>query len=353
MQIVKIIRRDFRSIPSSVKWVILMFSFWIFGWGFADPLFSLYLKSVIPNYAIIGILASIPNLMAMLFSIPIGNLEDHLDPNLILKYGLLGYVVLGIAYFLAGFFKIIPLLLLALFFNGIISAMVMVSARAYIKQKSSLQKASIFVGLLNMFFFGFYGLAMFLGFYGEKFYNLNSVFFVVSITSLISFLGLCKVFPAKKSTSNWRKVWHKIMQFEKQENPFTKVLRDFRKSEDYLYYALALIFFVGLVETMILTFMPLLADELGLNLGQISLLMGVMFLPYIFSFLFAEIADRWEKVSVTLVGLILSAGTMFFLYFATSNLWIGVLSALIAVSLALINPAAEGIITNLIPPQQR
>lgn len=153
MNLLHSIKADFRAIPFSVKWVVLMFSLWMFGWGFADPLFSLYLKAIIPDYAIIGILASIPNLMAMLLAIPLGELEDHFDPNVFLKYGLLSYVFLGLMYLVAGVYRLIPLLLFALFFNGIISAMVMLSARTYVKQKSTLKRASIFVGLLNMFLF--------------------------------------------------------------------------------------------------------------------------------------------------------------------------------------------------------
>lgn len=80
MQIIQTIKNDFHSIPTSVKWVTLMFSLWIFGWGFADPMFSLYLKNIVPDYALIGILASITSLISVLLAIPLGETEDHFDP---------------------------------------------------------------------------------------------------------------------------------------------------------------------------------------------------------------------------------------------------------------------------------
>lgn len=104
---------------------------------------------------------------------------------------------------------------------------------------------------------------------------------------------------------------------------------------------------------MVIIFIPLLAMELNLHLGQISLLMGIMYLPYLFSFVFAEIADRYERIAVSTAGLLLSSITMFFLYATTSNILIAVLSALLALSLALINPAAEGMITALTPMNKR
>lgn len=74
-----------------------------------------------------------------------------------------------------------------------------------------------------------------------------------------------------------------------------------------------------------------------------------MFLPYLFSFVFAEIADRYERLTVTSIGLILASVPMFFIYFSTNNSLIAILSTLIALSLALINPATDGALTSLVP----
>lgn len=104
---------------------------------------------------------------------------------------------------------------------------------------------------------------------------------------------------------------------------------------------------------MTMVFIPLFADEIGFGLNQISLLIGMMYLPYIFSFFFAEIADRYEKINVATGGLILASMTMFFMYFTTNNKMIAVFSSLIAVALALINPAVEGLITCLTPLHKR
>jgi len=104
---------------------------------------------------------------------------------------------------------------------------------------------------------------------------------------------------------------------------------------------------------MIMFFIPLLGSELDLSLNQISLLIGFMYLPYVFSFVFAEIADRYERILIASVGLTLSAFMLFFLYFTTESSLVAILSSLVALSLALINPAAEGMLTALTPVEKR
>jgi len=79
----------------------------------------------------------------------------------------------------------------------------------------------------------------------------------------------------------------------------------------------------------------------------------MLYVPYIASFLFAEIADRYDRITITSIGLLLSAIPMFFLYFVTQNSLIAILTMLVAISLALINPAAEGMITAIVPVEKR
>lgn len=53
LNVFKIIKADFKLIPDSVKLIVLIISFWYFAWGVIDPLWSIYLKSVVNNYALV------------------------------------------------------------------------------------------------------------------------------------------------------------------------------------------------------------------------------------------------------------------------------------------------------------
>lgn len=350
MQIIQTIKNDFKNIPPDVMWVTYMSALWLFGWGFVDPMWSLYLKSMVNNYLLIGVLSSFLSLIAMIIVIPLGELEDDIDASIFLKIAFWIYIIVGIIYTIAGIYKIFPLLILGIVMNGIASPIVIVSSRTYLKKQSPVKMASRYIGLFNMLNFGLYSLAMFLGYFLIQFYNLNTMFLIASICSLVGFIGMLKIKPEQKKQQD---LWKVIKKFFKENKIFRKVIQDVPKYGITLHYTLILIFFLGIVESLILVFIPLYALELNLSLGQIMLLMGTLYLPYIASFLFAEIADRYDRIAITSFGLLLSAVPMFFLYFATENSLIAILTILVAISLALINPAAEGMVTAIIPVEKR
>ena len=327
-----------------------MSALWLFGWGFADPMWSLYLKSMVNNYLLIGVLSSFLSLIAMIIVIPLGELEDDIDASIFLKIAFWIYIIVGIIYTIAGIYKIFPLLILGIVMNGIASPIVVVSSRTYLKKQSPVKMASRYIGLFNMLNFGLYSLAMFLGYFLIQFYNLNTMFLIASICSLVGFIGMLKIKPEQKKQQD---LWKVIKKFFKENKIFRKVIQDVPKYGIILHYTLILIFFFFFLESLIFVFIPLYALELNLSLRQIMLLMGTLYLPYVASFLFAEIADRYDRITITSFGLLLSAVPMFFLYFATENSLIAILTMLVAISLALINPAAEGMVTAIIPVEKR
>jgi MFS family permease len=100
-------------------------------------------------------------------------------------------------------------------------------------------------------------------------------------------------------------------------------------------------------------FIPLLAVKLNLAIWQVAILTASLFLPYVFSFIFSKMADRVERLSLIIVGLVLSVIPMIMLYFARAPIWIGVLSASIALCLAIIQPANLGMIASLASRSQK
>jgi MFS family permease len=74
-----------------------------------------------------------------------------------------------------------------------------------------------------------------------------------------------------------------------------------------------------------------------------------MYLPFIFSFFFSEIADRAKKMNVIATGLFVGALSFVLLSFVVHQLWVVILASLISLSVAIIRPAYNGIITQLTP----
>jgi len=161
-------------------------------------MWALYLKSIVNNYAVIGSLSAFLSLIAMIIVVPLGELEDDLDASIFLKGALLAYVLIGIIYTIAGIYQSFSLLILGILINGFASPFILVSSRTYLKKQASPQMGARYSGLFNMLNFGLYAFAMFLAAFTIKFYNLNTMFLIVSTCSLFGFIGMFKIKASEK-----------------------------------------------------------------------------------------------------------------------------------------------------------
>lgn len=115
----------------------------------------------------------------MLITIPLGEIEDDIAAEKFLSLAFLNYAFLGVIYFFSGYLKLKILLFFGTILHGIISPMVFVSARTYLKKRTLLQNTSKSVGLFNMSIFGLYALGMFFGGSFSRFFTLNTIFIAV------------------------------------------------------------------------------------------------------------------------------------------------------------------------------
>ncbi len=99
--------------------------------------------------------------------------------------------------------------------------------------------------------------------------------------------------------------------------------------------------------------MPLLSFSLNLKIWQIGILMAFLYLPYVFSYSFSVLADKLERFSIVIFGLILSIFPLIMLSIISQPLWIGILSTIISLSMAIIQPANLGIVTSLSSKKER
>lgn len=121
-----------------------------------------------------------------------------------------------------------------------------------------------------------------------------------------------------------------IFKYQREHKIFHQMLEQIERYGIYFYYTLLLTFFLGLVESLLIVFIPLFAVKLHLSLSEISFLIGLMYVPYVFSFLFGEIADRYDRLNLTIIGLAFSTAPMFLLYYTTQSFLIAFLTMLIS-----------------------
>lgn len=76
--IIKVIKKDFFSVPVSIRVVGFSLFVFILGRGLgADVFFSLYVQTIVDNVFLISIIGATLSLGKMFFSIPIGEIDDH------------------------------------------------------------------------------------------------------------------------------------------------------------------------------------------------------------------------------------------------------------------------------------
>lgn len=83
----------------------------------------------------------------MLFVIPVGEFDDHTDIKSVVFLSKRVYVIMALMYFLAGIFLSIPLLIIAVFLNGLATATLFTTYQTYIRKHTRKKKRGRAFGL--------------------------------------------------------------------------------------------------------------------------------------------------------------------------------------------------------------
>jgi MFS family permease len=334
---------DIRAIPKSIKLASVAFFFYVCGWAVVEPYFSIYVYNFLQNYTLVGLFFAIGNIITLFLSIPIGDLADKVKPSIVFIIGLLLYPFIG---FLYAVLTTVTLLFMTRALNGIFNPFVWVGGEAIIRKNSLVEKSSEE--------FGFYDTmknlgAIFgavLGIFLLSIFTINNLFFSVIPFSLLAAVVILKIRDKTKSESLLKGVEEVI----EKDGFFIKELRDLKKIGFKAFYLIFLIFFTGVLVSLGLVFLPLQGLEIEMQLFEVGILYILLTIPFLFSFLFSEIADRKEKTNILIAGLFLLSvpiGTIFFFY--GNQLIFLIATFLIGLFIALIMPVINGLITNMAP----
>ena len=118
--------------PIKVRFVSFSIFLLMIGRGLGtDTYFSLYVQQIIGNARGITAIGAILALVKLLFVIPIGNLNDHVNVKHLLLLGKVLYIFGALLYFFAGIFLSRQLLLAAALLNGVASATTFTTYHSY------------------------------------------------------------------------------------------------------------------------------------------------------------------------------------------------------------------------------
>ncbi|MBU0578213.1 MFS transporter [Patescibacteria group bacterium] len=335
--------KDVRRIPLGVKLVVFVIVLRTIGWGFVDPYYSIFIENFSQNYTVVGLFMAILNMVSLFMLIPLMRLTDRVKDARIMEDGEILYFAAMLLYVFAGMTQNVIFLIIALFVNGIAHPLLIVGAESYIRKHSHGGSARSFGFYTALGHFGWI-FGMFMAAFLIPYYTFNTMFLFVLPGILISFFILPKI-RERGITSlirGFKKYFHRTQDFK-------DILYDLKGIDKKMIFFLILALFDGMIMMFTYVFIPLFALVINLSLSKIALLMAVMYLPFIFSFFFSEVSDRLSKMNVIAVGLFIGAVSFVLLTFIVHQLWVVVLASMTSLSLAIIRPAYNGMITHLSP----
>ncbi len=220
----------------------------------------------------------------------------------------------------------------------------MVGAEAYIRKHgnpSSETKSFAFYTTLN--YLG-WTLGMVIASFTVLYYGLNWMFLFVLPGVLGGLVILRKIREngLSRMLTGFKKYFHNGQDFQ-------ALFRDVGNIDRRTFFFLLLSFFDGVIVMFTFIFIPLFAASIHLSLPKIALLMAVMYMPFVFSFIISEATDRWKRMDVIAFGLLIGALAFVFLSFILNEILIAIMATMKSVSLAILRPAYNGMITHLTP----
>lgn len=342
-ELLKNIKKDISLIPFGIKLIVFVIFLRTFGWGFADPFYSIYLYQFSEDYTIIGLLTAVMSLSALLTIIPLMRLADKMNETIIVSDGELLYFFVIISYVIAGIFKSIPLLILTLFFAGIAQTFVVVGTETYIRKYGAPGKTEPFAYYVALDYLGWF-LGMLIAAFTIQFYSFNTMFLFIIPSIIASFFILPRI-----HVSGLRSLIMGVRRYFHSGKDMVRVFEDFKELNPKVVFFLILAFFDGVIRMFSYVFIPLFGLSMNMSFQSIALLMAAMYFPFVLSFFFTEILEKYKKMNVLTVGLFIGAISFILLYFAVSRIWIVLLAAAISLSMAIVRPVYNGAITRLTP----
>lgn len=344
--IFKVFRGDFRHLPKVAIFTILSISLYNFGWGVADPFFSLYLAQFSDQYTVIGFYRTLAVVAGVLVLIPLGDLLDRVSHSRLIDSAKCGYVVIGLCYFLAGEYLSVPLLVFALLLNGALMPVVWTGTAATLRDYSDKKDAALTFG----FFLTARQLLWILGIAASLYivwkYPIHYVFIPVIIFPVLSILLSRKHLPTKHHEPFLLALKDLVFE-DKIIVRFFKEMRGFNSEMWSSYFLTFLSVTIGLIG---MAFIPLYAQEIGFSLSKIGVLVLVMNIPFLLSFVAAEIADRSERLRNIIIGFAISSISLGCMSLWHTEEWaVWVFSFLMMAGYAIALPSIDSITTVLTP----
>jgi len=338
-----------KNIPRRFYYVSLFFVIYGLGRSLLSPFFPVFVKGIVGNLGLFGIIFAIPSVMSALFDIPFGDLTDYIGRKKLMLVAVFIVIFTVLSYiFLKDFWQLVVVQI----FVGIVGSMLWVPGRAMtkdlLKKKVATEEMAFFAVLTNLTIFG----AIFGGYLAENF-GYNLAFLLSALIAMLSLVYLkTKVHETRKQTKkilhatkevlfSFKTYWKDINWFLHQGNSIIAIF--VVSAVLYAWYAAS-----G-------AFIPLfMTQKFNADLFTIGIVITVINLPFMsVEYFFGRISDTVGEWKMITLGLILSGVFIISIYFSTSILIFTFLNILASLGNTILEPLVESISGKLVSEARR
>jgi MFS family permease len=327
------------KLPRPIKMISLVAFLYTLGWAIVDPFFFIYLKQLFGNYASIGFLTAILYLLAILWALPIGQLLDRVSEKLIILITLTMYFPMG--YFLITLRTFTEFALLKVY-NSFTAASIWVSMEGYVREHANKKNAYKAFGLFDTLFTISYVIGPILGALLLMKFGF-SMFFVISITSLLAFILALTLKDHKKE-----KLIKGLEDTIEKDGLFKKGFKDFIRNKKMMKIEIFsfLFTFGGTSMAMII---PLFLNQEKATYLQIGIISSLYYLPAISQSYFSTLKRKGGLIKTSLI---VAALLLIAIFFTTKIYALFILFTGLSLATTAIYSVLRGGLTNCMPKKE-
>lgn len=344
----QLLRGDVRGLPRVVVFTVVSVSVYNIGWGFADPFFSLYLSTFSEQYSVIGFFRTLMVVIGIAVLIPLGDLLDRASHFKLMNIARVVYFFIGLFYFIAGATGWVPVLVVALLLNGAMAPFVWVSASATLQDSSNEKQAALISGFYlttRQIAFGV-GLALALWLVWE--FPIHYIFIPVMFFPLVSML-FTRGLPAK----HHQPLRTALQDVVVKDKIVVRWFRELKESSAEMKWLYLLFFLTLTIQLMALVYVPLYMQERGMSIVQIGVVLLLMNVPFLLSFLFAELAERVGRLRIAALGVLCSSvGAALFAVNHEQSWQLVSIAVLFMAGYAILIPPLSGLLAAITPKRE-
>jgi MFS family permease len=309
--------------------VLLCFAIFIasIGGGIIVPVFPVYVKEFGTSGLLLGVMFSTYSLSMALCTPYIGRLSDKLGKKWFITLGFALTSIISLAYV---WVENPSQLIFIRFINGVSIAMILPIIMAFIGELSPQGQEGSYMGIYSMsMFLGIATGPVMGGIIVDK-YDMGAAFYVLAGVMGIAFILTLFLLPSRIPSS---------MQ-SLTKSPLKEIV-----ASGPLKGLLVFSFIFAVAQTGLMVFLPLLANNQGLNMSQIGILASAfIFSAGIMQVPFGWLANRWNRALMVIVSTLIVGLGLAFLPLVKGFIPLLLLGSLLGMASALGVPAANAMV---------